>query len=329
MKQALRRGWRRLMDQVDLMRAVADDARRYARHAIATARTPSRAHLEALLTMDCHRLEKGLAMKSPRPGFGKGVARRLANQLGTYLDRFGRSRLTDMTLRVLDAYGDFQVRHGQEDAALHDQTVALRIRNGALGEPAVTGGTRRVRREDIWRHGRSDLRGFFHSRHSIRQFAPDKVDPSDIEQAVDLAMHSPSVCNRQNWKVYRFDNPDRIARLLAQQNGNRGFGEQVPCLLLLAADLQGFTNATERHEAWFDGGLFAMSLVHALHSLGLGTCCLNQCHGPKQDRAIRKLAQVPENEVLLTMLAVGHLPEELDVACSPRKPLADVLVHRP
>jgi nitroreductase len=72
-----------------------------------------------------------------------------------------------------------------------------------------------------------------------------------------------------------------------------------------------------------------MSLVHALHSLGLGTCCLNQCHGPKQDRAIRKLAQVPENEVLLTMLAVGHLPEELDVACSPRKPLADVLVHRP
>jgi nitroreductase len=72
-----------------------------------------------------------------------------------------------------------------------------------------------------------------------------------------------------------------------------------------------------------------MSLVHALHSLGLGTCCLNQCHGSKQDRAIRKLAQVPENEVLLTMLAVGHLPEELDVACSPRKPLADVLVHRP
>ncbi len=166
------------------------------------------------------------------------------------------------------------------------------------------------------------------SRHSVRQFAPDPVDPDEVAQAVALARHTPSVCNRQNWRAHAFSGPDDVRRLLEHQNGNRGFGDQVPIVLLLTADLEGFTDEPERHQAWLDGGMFAMSVVNALHARGLGTCCLNLCHGAWHEARIRFTADIPDSEILLMLVAVGHYPERLPVAWSERKPVGDVLVFR-
>jgi nitroreductase len=321
----LRFWWWRRMERARLLRDSLGDWRRYARHAILSTRSPRRAHLQTLLRKECHRMEKGLAMRSPRPGFGQGAAHRLAQLLQTSLERYDRDRLTDMTGHVLQRYLEFQRQQGMADLALESLLEQIRRQFGMTGVVGE-GGDMPVTREDIWRNSRLDLRGFFESRYSIRHFAPGGVDPALIRQAVALAQKTPSVCNRQNWKAYAFFDPALIADLLTWQNGNRGFGDQVTCLLLLTADLEGFINETERHQAWVDGGMFAMSVIYALHSLGLGTCCLNLCQNQQADRAVRRLGSLPDNEVLLMMLAVGHLPETLNVACSPRKTLEEVLV---
>ena len=118
-----------------------------------------------------------------------------------------------------------------------------------------------------------------------------------------------------------------MSDLFELQNGNRGFAEFVNRLIMVSADLQGFTSEGERHQAWTDGGMFSMSLVYALHSLGVGTCCLNLCHGVKTDKAMKKAAKIPASEVLVMMIAVGHLPGKFKVAASPRKPLQEVFFH--
>src|SRR3546814_1994141 len=66
-----------------------------------------------------------------------------------------------------------------------------------------------------------------------------------------------------------------IDRALSLQNGNRGFGHEIPCLLILCTDLSAFDTAGERYQHWIDGGMFSMSLVWALHALGYSSCCLN------------------------------------------------------
>jgi hypothetical protein len=71
--------------------------------------------------------------------------------------------------------------------------------------------------------------------------------------------------------------------------------------------------------------MFAMSLIYALHSLGLGTCCLNWSVEQDADLRLRSVAQIAPSENVIMLLAVGHLPDELAVACSPRKDLSDVL----
>jgi len=105
-----------------------------------------------------------------------------------------------------------------------------------------------------------------------------------------------------------------------------GFGEDIPVLLVLTSDLEWFVSAQERNQAWIDGGMFAMSLVLALHSFGLGTCCLNWCATPEQDEKLHSALAIPESHVVTMMIAVEHLPEVFRVTRSNRKKLHELLV---
>lgn len=165
---------------------------------------------------------------------------------------------------------------------------------------------------------------FFHSRYSVRSFKSTQVPQSTLERALNLALKTPSVCNRQAWKVYHLDKRDSIDRALSLQNGNRGFGHEIPCLLVIASDLKAFDTSGERYQHWIDGGMFSMSLILALHSLGLSSCCLNWSKGPIDDIKIRKIINIDSSHTIMMMLAVGFAQDELKVCYSARPPLTQV-----
>ena len=71
-----------------------------------------------------------------------------------------------------------------------------------------------------------------------------------------------------------------------------------------------------------------MSLIYALHSLGLGTCCLNWSVTRERDLALRKDAKIDHSESIIMMIAVGNLPDNFSVANSSRKPVEEILVLR-
>jgi len=127
--------------------------------------------------------------------------------------------------------------------------------------------------------------------------------------------------------VHIFTKQEDIQRALLYQNGNRGFNDQIDKLAVIVSDLECFTSSGERFQKWIDGGMFAMSLVYALHSLGLGTCCLNWSVDAATDKAFRNAINVKNSEELIMMLAIGNLPEELNVCDSPRKDIHEVLIE--
>lgn len=165
---------------------------------------------------------------------------------------------------------------------------------------------------------------FFMSRYSVRDFQDKPVDHNLIKRALKLAMKSPSVCSRQAWHVYHIDKRELIDKALSFQNGNRGFGHEIPCLLILTADLSAFDTASERYQHWIDGGMFSMSMVLALHSLGLGSCCLNWSKGPVDDIRLRKALEIQGPHSVLMMLAVGYANDSLKVCCSARRPAEEI-----
>jgi nitroreductase len=74
--------------------------------------------------------------------------------------------------------------------------------------------------------------------------------------------------------------------------------------------------------------MFAMTLLHALHYLGLGACALNWCTTWSQDRRFHQALDLPGHELILMLVAVGHLPEILRVARSKRRDVSEILKVR-
>ena len=282
--------------------------------------------LRAVITKDYHKLEKGLSLKAPRVGFGQQAVRRLVSNVRQYDERYGRDETAQVAVNVLTAYYEFNLAHDLEDQDLYQTLTALKNGDHSNGAFTCDGGVEPVTKEQIHEAAVRDLRPFFASRHSIRQFASDEVDISLIEQAVTMAQSTPSVCNRQPWKVHIIENEAVRQKALELQGGNRGFGDQASKVLIITTEMGSYLWPGELNQCWVSGGMFAMSLVYALHSLGLGTCCLNWCLNYRTDQELKKLVGMDDSEATIMLLAVGHLPDRLNVAQSHRRNRQDMLV---
>jgi nitroreductase len=109
------------------------------------------------------------------------------------------------------------------------------------------------------------------------------------------------------------------------QGGAAGFADQIPTVLVISTELCNFQSEGERYQGWIDGGLFAMSVIYALHSLGLVTCCLNWSKNEKVDLEFKARFEIPGSESIIMLLSVGHPIDRFKVAESWRRPLDEVL----
>jgi nitroreductase len=306
-----------------LRRSFRYDIRRYAESSTALRQPYDSQSLAARIMMDVHRTEKGMALPSPRMRFGRDPLRRLISMVPEYERRFGPALETNAARKALREYADF---HRFAGVPISPELTAFLAtggpEDGGKGEPA---GTIEVTRQELAKAQAIDFDAFARNRFSIRNFLAKPVELQLVQQAVRTAMKTPSVCNRQSARVRVALDRDRIREGLSYQNGNSGFGETVGALCIVTSDMRHFVSVGERNQCWVDGGLFAMSLCYALHGLGLGSCMLNWSVTCDQDQKMRRALGIPDHEAVITMMAVGHIPEILRVAASPRRPLSQVL----
>jgi nitroreductase len=174
---------------------------------------------------------------------------------------------------------------------------------------------------------RGDGRSFMdvvYDRRSVREFTDQPVLDEEIAAAVQIAMQSPSVCNRQSARVHQFQDPEIIRSVLGIQGGFGGYA-MPPRLLLVTSDIDAFMFAPERNQGYVDGGLFMMSLLLGLTQVGLGSVSLNTDFGTAKETAVRKLIDVPDHEVFISFIGVGHYSEDVLVPRSRRTGVDQVL----
>jgi nitroreductase len=327
----LRRRLRLGVDYIAFITNYARDAKRFIKYSAFRDFPRSRTHLRALITMDYHGIEKGLSLANPRGWFGQVLIERLTANLEKYIQAYGRDDLTTIAGDSLSSYYKFSFgaeggsRKSGGDFRVGEPTKAAYRGPGDLECLGDAGGVQMVEKNRIINAARIDFEAFVKSRHSVRHFSQEPVDANLIKKAVEMAIFTPSVCNRQAWRVYGIYDNVLKAISLELQRGNRGFTDQISKVLIVTCDLENFSSVGERNQAWVDGGMFAMSLVYALHAEGLGTCCLNWCKTQQTDVALRRAIGLPDNEVVIMMLAVGNLPDRFNVALSKRRSLDEVL----
>lgn len=281
----------------------------------------------ARIVLFYHQVEKGLSLSQPRPGFGMTVIPRLLDDIDTYIGAYGALTPATTALAALQSYVDFNVRQGAPAEMVSRRLGEILRKHSIAPDVALswTGGTRKVSKADLTAARAGNFTEFFESRHSVRQFVGGSVSQEDIRKAVALSQKTPSVCNRQSWKVHAFFRPQDVKRLLEIQSGSRGFSDKVSCVLVITAELANFLEVSERYQAWIDGGMFGMSLCLALHDQGYGSCCLNWSKERIADQAMHSAAEIPQSEQIIMLLAVGNIPEEFEVARSSRPPVEHCL----
>jgi nitroreductase len=282
----------------------------------------------ARITLYYHQVEKGLSLANPRAGFGMMVIPDLLNDIDKYFTEYGVVEPATTAIAALHDYLEHHKRIGHETDFVHRRVSQVLNKHHISWEQSKSwgGGVRSISRVDLLTARNAGFKSFFESRYSIRQFAGGLIPPIDIRRAVELAQKTPSVCNRQSWRVHAFNDDAKIKRLLEIQNGSRGFGDQASFILVITCDLRSFLSTSERYQPWIDGGMFAMSLCLALHDLGYGSCCLNWSKEPSDDKLMRAEAGIGQAEQIIMLLAVGNLLDEFTVAHSYRPTVDHLLV---
>ncbi|NVK21498.1 MAG: nitroreductase family protein [Kangiellaceae bacterium] len=301
------------------------DSRRYFIHSQSGRSLLNPQQLQGRLLQKAHSIEKGLSMPEPRDFFGLKALRELEGLIRQYEQR----GLDENHISIRKARGVIGAYFERHEGLEIPEEIA-RFRPLAKGLTTVPGiGTVELTRAGQAAAAAGDLESVMRSRRSTRIFAPGDVSSEDIQAAVSLAGTTPSVCNRQSARVYSVRDPELKEKMLALQGGSRGFGHHIDTLLVVTSDMSNFRDGRERNQGFVDGGMFAMSLLLALHHRGLGTCPLNWSADRTKNEKLISLLSLPKTDLIIMMIGVGQLPEEFHVAASPRREISDLLIELP
>ncbi|TYP69129.1 nitroreductase family protein [Paenibacillus methanolicus] len=300
------------------------DMRAFYRFSFETNRVKTKRHDEGNLIFYYHKIEKGLSLPKPRVGFAKQHVLYLFDELEAYRQKYGWDNVSKVTLNTLDSYVEFNRAHDFEMPEMTGRLQALKNTLSKEVNETTGGGVREITRDDLEK-SKINFKEFVFSRYSIRNFKPGEVSIELIQEAISIAQKTPSVCNRQSAKVYVFCGDEIKKNVLKYQNGNAGFGGTADKILIVSMDMRDFRGVIERNQYFIDGGMYAMSLIYALHSLGVGTCPLNLSITHDIETGLKKTAQIPDSEKLIMMIAVGHVPDNLKVAYSHRREASEVM----
>lgn len=158
-------------------------------------------------------------------------------------------------------------------------------------------------------------------RRSIRQYRPDPVDEKDLETILKAGLYAPSSRGTQAAHLTAIVNPDLIAGLdaaLKTATAKPGFDKYV-AMVTQPAYTVNFKNApvfiiasvdpTRTACPGEDAALVLGNIFLAAHSLGYGTCWVNQLGPVADEPAFRRfLTQlgVPEGNRVIGSAALGH-----------------------
>jgi len=275
-----------------------------------------------------HSIEKGLSLKDVRLGFGLAKFRDTNKVIEEYVSLGGILQV-DQILMFMDAMKGYLDFHDEknftnkdvEEVARLYESLCKKVHFKAVGK---LGGVLKISKRQYSREQKDLLAEVFINRHSVRDFANTPVNEECLRNAIELAMHCPSACNRQCQRLYIVDRKD-FHKIDGWLNGTGGFGESLGKLLFVTANMSVY----RRYEMlqWVvTGSIFAAYLSLALEIFNIGSCFVQRPILPnKKWRNMASKLNIPEDEQIVCCIGIGNLKETYTVPVSHRLPLDEIV----
>lgn len=272
-----------------------------------------------------HSIEKGLSSRSPRP-FGAAKCVKLASLLEAASADTRNSTSYTMGMSVLGEWVTFHLAHGwQETLSFAEirEFVGQNQTSGAKSFPSAGTLSINGRQPDNWSN--LPFAEFLRSRHSTRRYNGATVEDEVVTECVALALLSPSACNRQMVRFHVVDDPAPKELLYRTLHGTGGVDFETCRLGLVTFDVNGLEFYGERNQGYLNAGLFAMTLVQALHWKGVGSCLLQFGNTFAAERMLVRELGLPSTERIAVGISFGVMESEDTVPASARRQLQEVM----
>lgn len=159
-----------------------------------------------------------------------------------------------------------------------------------------------------------DVLDVIRTRRSIRRYTAGLVSEEDINRILEAGRWAPSASNNQPWKFIVLRSPEVRKKLAATLAWGK-FLSQAVLGIAVVIDETASTHAVE------DGAAATQNMLLESHSLGLGACWIGT-YGSPHEASAKKVLNVPEDERLLSVIAIGRPAE---APRKTRKPLIEVV----
>ena len=275
--------------------------------------------MQYTLLRENHVIEKGMSMRNTKRGFGQSKVLNLLNRLEKHYRFYGEQDKDFLVypLATIAEYIAFQHRDGVEIEKIEKLYNELCKTAGIAPDNTIKAGIKYQSCKDLQEKGKGDFSTLLYSRHSIRYFKEETPSKELLDKALALAARTPSACNRQAWHTHVYFG-EKCHQLLKEQDGCRGFYNDIPCAIVVTADMKGFLGH-EPFQCYIDGGLYAQNLINALHYTGLGSIPLSCGFLSTKLLRMQKTFNIPENEVMVVIIGTGYMLDEMKIAVSTRK----------
>ena len=168
----------------------------------------------------------------------------------------------------------------------------------------------------------ASLDDLFLTRRSIRSYEPGRtISEAQVRELLTAAQNAPSWANQQPSKYYVAISPEKQAAVLEMIGGNKDRVANAPVMIVSTFEKgkSGFFRGMPANDAGdfrgaYDNGLSNCYLILKARDMGFDTLIM----GMRESDKLRELFNIPENEMILAVIALGYRAEE------PNMP-----VHRP
>lgn len=248
-----------------------------------------------------HRLEKGLVNKNPKPMWGWEKAERLCFLLSSNQNSISY----ETGLSVLQKYLENKSKISSEKKLADDLQKKFRF-----PDSSVLGGLCNINRPVFSSDKIRTFEMIVKSRHSTRNFDNKEIDILKLNEAISLALHCPSACNRQAYNCYI---------VLDEKRKKIGVEDESAASIYITGVIDAYT-IDEMLDWIVSPSIFVGYLTLTLHIQGIGGCIYRKdlVRNTEYNKKVKELCNIPDNEQLILEIRIGHYPKTINTAVSNR-----------
>jgi nitroreductase len=137
------------------------------------------------------------------------------------------------------------------------------------------------------------------TRRTSRAYADREIPRETFDWLISNAMHAPTACNEQKWKVIYIDDPAKFAEL--SRRGSASFLKNVKQAMLLCYNRQ--SDNTHWGDHIQSGAALITTFQLLAHSIGIGSCWIN--HLPNKSE-VRRVFDIDRAYDPIALVSFGY-----------------------